>query len=206
MRAARSRAVQRKHDADAPVQARSSPASASSARRCPSRHPPAPAPCSPTRLPCRSAGATAFHARSRGAPPVSVTFHPTSSMFSRISSPRCGGFSIGPTRSLAMSFMISAPLRSVVVDQVHVHGFAVPRSGTPRASCRRRERSIAPHGRPFRGCSRKPGESASCGCAASCRRSRIRRSRGTRPAGSRAGSSPLVQRPQSLVPDPHDSL
>ena len=36
---------------------------------------------------------------------VSVTFQPTSSMFSRIGSPRCGGFSIGPTRFLPLSLM-----------------------------------------------------------------------------------------------------
>ena len=50
---------------------------------------------------------------------VSVTFQPRSSMLSRISSPSCGGFRIGSTRSLAMSFVVSTSFGSVVVDQVH---------------------------------------------------------------------------------------
>ena len=49
MSAARPRAVRWRPSRDAPAQARSSPASASSAWRCPSRHPQAPAPCSPIR-------------------------------------------------------------------------------------------------------------------------------------------------------------
>ena len=52
-----------------PAQVRSSPAFASSDRRYPSRCPPAPAPYSPIRRLCRSAGATACRARSRAEPP-----------------------------------------------------------------------------------------------------------------------------------------
>ena len=63
MRATRSRAIRRRPGPDAPAQARNSPAFTCSARRCPSRYPPASAPCSPTRPPCSSAGATAFRAR-----------------------------------------------------------------------------------------------------------------------------------------------
>ena len=40
-------------------------------------------------------------------------------MISRMSSPKCGGFSIGPTRSSATSFMFIAPILSVIVYQVH---------------------------------------------------------------------------------------
>ena len=57
MRASRSRAVRQRPGRGALAQARSSPASASSDRRCPSRYPPAPAPCSPTPPPCRLEGA-----------------------------------------------------------------------------------------------------------------------------------------------------
>ena len=57
-------------------------------------------------------------------PPVSVTFQPISSMPSRIISATCGGFSIEPTRSFAMPFMVSTPFRSVVVNQVHILGLA----------------------------------------------------------------------------------
>ena len=56
---------------------------------------------------------------------VSITFRPTSPTLSRMSLPRCGGLCIGLTRSLAKSYTVSAPFRSVVVDQLHVHGFAV---------------------------------------------------------------------------------
>jgi len=37
---------------------------------------------------------------------------------------RGAGFSIGPTRPPAISLMFIAPLLSVVVDQIHIHGFA----------------------------------------------------------------------------------
>ncbi len=42
---------------------------------------------------------------------------------------------------------------------------------------------------PFRGCNRKPGALTSRGCAASCSRNRMRRSRGAIPEGNRAASS-----------------
>ena len=46
-------------------------------------------------------------------------------MLSRMRSPGCGGFRIVPTRSFAISFTVSVPLRSMIVDQVHVHDLAV---------------------------------------------------------------------------------
>ncbi len=105
---------------------------------------------------------------------VSVTFQPTSSMLSRTSSPRCGGFSIGPTRSLAMSFTVGAPIRSVVVG---------PTSTASPSSKRNTTRQLPetrtlhwPARSPLRGCSRRPGASTLPGCGASCRRNRIRRS------------------------------
>ena len=125
MRAAHLRAVRLRSGPGAPAQVRSSPASASSDRRCPSQYLPraramfADTPALPFN---RRDSVPRSHPR-RAA--VSVTFQPASSMLSRMSSPRCGGFCIGPTRSLAMSFMVSTPLRSVIVDQVHVHGLAV---------------------------------------------------------------------------------
>ena len=67
-------------------------------------------------------------------------------MLSRISSPRCGGFSIGPTRS-PLSLLISECPFSVSGSRSGPRRRQRPRhsrSGIPRASCRIRERSIGP--------------------------------------------------------------
>ena len=56
---------------------------------------------------------------------VSPTVQPTSSMLSRISSPKCGGFSMERTHSssvLVMSFMLAS---SVIVDQIDIHDLGV---------------------------------------------------------------------------------
>ena len=62
------------------------------------------------------------------------------------------------------------------------------RSGTPCATCPRRERSTGPRGHPSKDAAGSPGASMLPGCAASFRRNRMRRSHGTRPAGNRAAS------------------
>ncbi len=119
---------------------------------------------------------------------VSVTFQPTSSMLSRMSSPGCGGFRIGPTRSLARSRMVSAPPLSAIVDQVHVHGLAVLEAEHYASVARGPDAPLA-RAVTLQGRQPEARRSAPPGCATSCRRKRIRRRRATRPAGSRAVSS-----------------
>ena len=55
---------------------------------------------------------------------VSVTFQPTSSMLSRISSPKYGGLNIGPAGSPSASSMIIVP-PSIVTCPVDIHCLAV---------------------------------------------------------------------------------
>ena len=159
-----------------PAQGRNSPASASNARLSPP---------DAFQRQCHGRGysrPTVQQARQGSASQpkrvaVSVTFHPVSSMLSRISSPRCGGFSMGPTRSLLLSFMC-VPLQSVIVHQIHVHDFAALESEHHHASCRKRARSTRrPDPRRRRGESHLVGEIGSAEDATPGQR------------GSRAGSS-----------------
>ena len=79
---------------------------------------------------------------------VSVTFQPTSSMLSWISSPRCGGFGMAPTRSLLLSFMAR---RSLTIGDRRSGPHPRPRrprSGTPRVRCPIRARPTGPPGVP----------------------------------------------------------
>ena len=122
-------------DPGAPVQAHNSPASASSARRCPSRCLPKTAPCSPTLPPCRSAGATAFRARSRAVPP------------SRSRSSPHRPCSRGSGRPGARVQHRADALVCNVVHAQHSPSLIDSRSGPrPRP---RRPRSGTPHGAPL---------------------------------------------------------
>ena len=90
--------VRRRPGRGAPARARSSPASASSDRRCPNRYPQAPAPCSPTRPPCRSAAAKAFRARSRDAPAQPQPRHFDRSAKREVEKPRAHRRKVSPLR------------------------------------------------------------------------------------------------------------
>ena len=116
MRAARPRAVRQQPDPGALAQARSSPAAASRSPRCSSRSPPAPVP-SPARprLPVQQPGQ-----RLPGA----------AQPRRRLRHRQLGGLQIvAPVSPLdgmdSASPMIAVPLRSMVVDEVHIHGLVV---------------------------------------------------------------------------------
>ena len=155
------RPVRQRPGPGVPAPARSSPASTSSDRRCPSRYPPTPAPFRRHPRPavqqaCERSALAAQTLRRLGHVPAHIV-HALADQFAL----RCGGFSMGPTRSPALPFMVGVYAMISAGSLTPMLGIARHGATTIEAAAKRRrdeaQRGARPAMRPSCGRVRECG-------------------------------------------------